>query len=119
MTEQAYILRVSLTHDLEYAKGCIGRIISALQKPSKLGMHTKRGMGFVIRTAESLEELVNRLRPTLDEIEMVENWWCHRAPPVIMAKYGSMDSLTTRVSEVWAEVRQRRHSKYVRDSEPR
>ena len=118
MTEQVYILRVCFTHDLEHTKSQIGRIITALKRPAQTAMHTKREVGFVIRTPEEVAELVDRLRPTLDEIQLVENWWCHRAPPVIVAKYGSMDTLATRVGQAWADVRERRHGKHVRQPEP-
>jgi len=115
--EQAYILRVCFTQDLEHTKGYIGRIITALKRPAQTAMHTKREVGFVIRTAEDVHDLVNRLRPALDEIPFVDNWWCHRAPPVIVARYGSMDTLSTRVGQAWADIRERRHAKYVRQAE--
>ncbi len=118
MTDQVYILRVCFTQDLEYTKRYIARIISALRRPAKTAMHTKREIGFVIITNETDAQLVDRLRPTLEEIEFIENWWCHRAPPVIVAKYGSMDTLSTFVGQAWEEIRKRRHSKYVRHSEP-
>ena len=118
VTEQPYILRVCFTQDLEHTKGYVSRIISAIKRPMETGMHTKREIGFVIRTMETETELMDRLRPTLDEIQFVDNWWCHRAPPIIVAKYGSMDTLSTRVSQAWAQVRERRHSKYVRQTEP-
>ena len=69
-------------------------------------LHGKKTAGMVIETAESLEELAKRLRPALDGIDSLDNYWLSPAPTLIEAKYGTIDPFRSRLVEGWNRVRQ-------------
>jgi hypothetical protein len=77
-------------------------------------MHGRRTIAFVITTNDSAAELVSRLRPTLEAIEGIYNYWCHLAPPAVVARHGYMDPLATEVANAWDALRQGPKAKYMR-----
>lgn len=118
---QAHLLRVEFKFDLEDrdTKRAIAQIISAIRKPAKAAMHCKRSFALVITSSETSAELLSRMRPTLENISAIDNYWCHVAPRGVIARHGNMDPLATRVREAWEEIGERRNSKNMRYSQRR
>jgi hypothetical protein len=113
---QPHLLRVEFKFDLESkdSQRAIGTIIKNVRRPAKAAMHCKRSIALVITTAETSTELLTRLRPVLEEISAIDNYWCHLAPPAVVARHGGLDPLVTRVKEAWEEIRKGRKSYNVR-----
>jgi hypothetical protein len=65
-------------------------------------MHSKLGIGLVIQTTETQDELMNRLRPIV-EGQSVETAWCY-TPCETVASLHSLDPLKERVREAWRAV---------------
>jgi hypothetical protein len=107
------LLQVAFKFELEHTKGAIGRIITALQKPAKTGMHTKRMIGFAVITAESSTDFLSRLGPTLNEIDAVDNYWCFSAPCDIVGMHRNMDPMTSLIHDAWQTAFQRNYAKYL------
>jgi hypothetical protein len=108
-----YVLHLSFKLDLElvqreYSK--IGKLIHCWAQPI---LHGNKSAGFVIETIETLEQLSKRLRPALNEIDRLDNYWICPAPPIIESKNGSVDPFYSRLAEGWNRVRQRRQGKNV------
>ena len=80
-------------------------------------MHSKRAVAFVILTEETSSELLLRLKPTLETITSVENYWCHTILDDVVGMNGELDPLRTFVLEAWDELRKRNKSNYVRKPE--
>jgi len=116
MRYTALLLRVFFQFDLD-APG-IGhdgmKVGKAIQRWLKPAMHTKRGLAFVVVTNETAGQLVERVRPALDSISSIENYWCHTAPRDVVGKHGSIDPLTKFVHDAWDEVGKRNEPKHVR-----
>jgi hypothetical protein len=103
-----YVLYLSFTLDLEYVKREFLRISRISGKWARPVMHGRKTAGLVIATNESLEEFTKRLRPSLDEISVLDNYWVSPAPILIEGKYGSVDPFRNRLIEGWTRVRQGR-----------
>jgi hypothetical protein len=90
---QAHLLRVEFKYDLESKDSqiAVGTIIKNVRRPAKAAMHCKRSIALVITTAESSTELLTRLRPVLEQLGAVDNYWCHLAPPAVVARHGGLD----------------------------
>jgi hypothetical protein len=80
-------------------------------------MHSKQGVAFVILTEESATELLTRIRPRLEAVTSVENYWCHIALEDMAARDGNLDPLRTYVLEAWEELRKRNKPDYFRQPE--
>ena len=118
---QVHLLRVEFKFELEdrQSRAAIGQIITALKRPAKAAMHCKRSFALVVTSGESSTELLNRMRPTLEDISAVDNYWCHLAPRGVTARHGNLDPLANRVREAWEELGQRRSSNNMRYSQRR
>jgi hypothetical protein len=68
-------------------------------------------------TEETSSQLVERLKPTLDAITSIENYWCHTVLDDVVGRYGAIDPLTTYIVEAWQELRKRNQPNYVRQAE--
>jgi hypothetical protein len=110
---QPFLLRVEFNVELDHAHKAIGQIIKAFQRPLWKGMHGKRTMGFVVVTHETGVELLRRLRPSLDEIGSIDQYWLHVAPSAILAKHGSLDPLATAIEKAQAFIREGSPKKHV------
>jgi hypothetical protein len=111
------LLRVCLTVEIERTASAVGTIINAVKRWCKPAMHSKRAVAFVILTEETTEELIGRLRPTLESISSVENYWCHTVLDDVVGRHGGLDPLRTYVLEAWEELRKRNKPNYVRKPE--
>lgn len=112
------LLRVAFRYELEKTANDIPRIHRAINRSwCYPAMHSKRAVAFVILAEESEKQLVDRIRPALDRITAVENYWCHILSSNIAAKDGSADPLTIYVREAWQELRKRNNPNYVRQPE--
>jgi hypothetical protein len=107
------LLRVGFQYELERTASDIPRIIRAVRCWCHPAMHSKRMVGFVILTEETSERLMDRLRPTLEGITAIENYWCHTVLDDVVGKNGSMDPLTVYVREAWQKLRERNDPKNV------
>jgi hypothetical protein len=111
------LLRVCLTVEIENAAHVVGQIIKATKRWVRPAMHSKRAVAFVILTEETADQLVRRLRDTLEGISSVENYWCHSIFDDVIGRNGHVDPLRTYVLEAWQELRKRNHPQYVRQPE--
>jgi hypothetical protein len=110
------LLRVALQYEIEKAASAVPRIISATKCWCKPAMHSKRMVAFVILTEETSEQLMDRLRPSLDSLTAIENYWCHTILPDVVARERNVDALTTYVREAWEELRKRNDPQNMRKS---
>lgn len=113
---QAHLLRVEFKFDLaeKDSQRALGTLVKNVRRWARVAMHCKRSCALVIVTDESSAQLLARLRPVLEEFSSVDNYWCHAAPPAVVARHGGMDPLVTRVAEAVEEIRQRRSSQHMR-----
>jgi hypothetical protein len=111
------LLRVCFLLEIEAIGSAVGKIIKATSRWCRPAMHSKRAIAFVILTEESSDQLVDRLRPTLEGITSVENYWCHIIVDDVIGRHGAVDPLATYVREAWEELRKRNKPNYVRQSE--
>jgi hypothetical protein len=105
MTHQVLFLHLVFKFDLEHAKHTVGRIIKVMRCPVHRGMHSRTGLGMLIVTTESAQELVERIRPVLDDIESLENFWCYVAPQPddVVGRHGGLDPLCHRLRKAWVD----------------
>jgi len=113
---QVLELRVDFKYDLERAVHDVGRIYKVFGRWTKPGMHGKSTVTFLLVTTETSTELVKRLRPTLDEITSIENYWCRVAPQVVVTKHG-IDPYSTYLDLAWKKAREWNQPKHVRQSQ--
>ena len=111
------LLRVCLSVEIEKTAVVVGRILNAAKRWCRPAMHSKRAVAFVFLTEETAEQLVARLKPTLESITSVENYWCHTIFDDVVGKDGGFDPLRTYVLEAWEELRKRNKPNYVRQPE--
>jgi hypothetical protein len=111
------LLRVCLKIQIEQSASVVGRVISATKRWCRPAMHSKQAVGFVILTEENSSEYLDRLRPTLEGITSVENYWCHTVLDDLVGRDGEIDPLRTYVLEAWQELRKRNKPNYVRQPE--
>ncbi|AMN43233.1 hypothetical protein [Rhodoplanes sp. Z2-YC6860] len=111
------LLRVAFQYEIEKTASAIPRIVTAVKRWCRPAMHSKRMVGFVILTEETSEQLMDRLRPTLESITAIENYWCHTILNDVVGRERNMDPLTFYVGEAWQELRKRNDPKYVRKPE--
>jgi len=109
-----YVLYLSFKFDLEKVSNDFLKIGKAIGPTSYPVLHGKWTNGFVIQRNESLEDLEKRLRPLLDSIYSLDNWWLSPAPTAIKAK-NNPDPFQSRLLEGWNRIRQRRYGKYIPD----
>ncbi|MGY4571525.1 hypothetical protein [Bradyrhizobium sp. USDA 3256] len=116
MPLQPLLLRLEFKFDLESkdSQRAIGAVIKNIRAWARPAMHCRRSCAIVVVTSETSTEFLTRLRPVLEEMSAIENYWCHVAPDRVVAKHGGLDPLVTRVVEAWEEARKRRKSYYVR-----
>jgi hypothetical protein len=111
------LLRVCFAVEIEAAGPAVARIIRAAKRWCRPAMHSKRAVAFVFLTEEKADQLLDRLKPTLEEITSVENYWCHTILDDVVGRYRSVDPLRTYVMEAWEELRKRNKPYYVRQPE--
>jgi hypothetical protein len=114
-----YVLYLSFKLDLELVQreySRIGKLIHCWALPI---LHGNKSAGFVIETDETLDQLSKRLRPMLNEIDPLDNYWICPAPAIIESKNGGVDPFYSRLAEGWDRVRQRRQGKYMAQRESR
>jgi hypothetical protein len=112
-SNQVLELRVDFKYDLERARRDLARIYKAFGRWAKPGLHGKSTITFLLVTTETSTELVKRLRPTLDEITSIDNFWCRVAPQVIVTKHG-IDPYSTYLDLAWKKAREWNQSKHMR-----
>jgi hypothetical protein len=110
-------LEIAFKFEIDKCQREIGRIITALRRSAKTGMHTKRMIAFAIVTTEASVDLLNRLRPILSEIDAIDNFWCSTAPRDLVGMNGAFDPMSSRINEAWHEARYRNYPQYVEKPE--
>jgi hypothetical protein len=103
-------------YEIERAAPAVSQIVRATNRWCRPTMAGKRAVTFVILTEETSEELVARLRPTLDGITTIFDYKCKTILDDIVGKE-RIDVLATYVREAWEELRKRNHPDYVRQPE--
>lgn len=119
MQQSLYVLQVSFKFEFENVTReleTIGRAIGGWHRPA---MHGRKSVAFVIVSKHTQEEITYRLRPILDDMNAVDNYWCFRAPVAVESKYGAIDPMTSRIREGWERIRQGRESEHLRNTQRR
>jgi hypothetical protein len=112
MQNPPLLLHVEFKVDLEYAKREYITVLKSLGQWARPCMHGKRSVAFVIVTREIVPQLMERLGPVLDPV--TADYRIHDAPRTVFARHGNIDTLVTRVSQAWDEIRERRNSQHMR-----
>ncbi len=103
---QVMVLRVDFKVALEdIMERGIGAVYKAIGRWAKPGMHGKATISFLVVTNETSTELHRRLRPALEQMGSVENYWCYLAPEVAVANRGS-DPFVHWLGAAWDKARQ-------------
>jgi len=103
-SENVVLLQIFLKFDAEYCVQALTKIKRAINKPMFPAMHDKRHMAFVIRTNESPQQLVDRLRHSLDD-DSITNCWAVIVNRNVACRDGGLDSLKTRVGMAYEQIR--------------
>jgi hypothetical protein len=112
------VLHVAFRLEIENLAYEVPKIIRAINRNwVRPAMHTKGGVAFVILTEEAPDRLMQRVRPVLEGITAVDNFWLITPLDDVVARHGTMDALASFVSDAWEEVRKRNKSNYVREPE--
>jgi hypothetical protein len=112
------VLHVAFRLEIENLAYEVPKIIRAINRNwVRPAMHTKGGVAFVLLTEERPEGLMQRVKPVLEGITAVDNYWLITLLDDVIARHGTMDALATIVSEAWEEVRKRNKPNYVREPE--
>lgn len=113
-------LQFSLKYEwTRVARRDVQRISSAIKRQTEMGKHAGNSVSFLIVTNESVDELMDRIRPTLDMITAVTNDWCETASRDVRARHGLMDPYESRCAALWAEADAKNGKKRVAGSRPR
>jgi hypothetical protein len=113
MGHELYVLHLSFKVDIEYVKREFDRIGKFIRVWAKPVLHGSKCAGFVNETEETLEQLSDRIRAVLDDIDLLDNYWVIPAPSIIKAKNGGADPFQSRLAEGWHRVRQRPYGENV------
>ena|SRR5579863_263875 len=113
MGRDLYVLRLCFKFDLEKIAKDFQQIGSQIGRWRQPILHGKMSSGFIIHTPESIDDLEKRLRPTLDSIYSLANWWLEPAPAIVKAKHGTIDPYQSRLAEGWRRISQARHAQYM------
>ena len=114
MAELLYVIHLSFKLDIEYVQKDFLKVGNAIGGWCKPIMHGKATVGYVFVSKELIEVVEARLRPALEGIDMLSNWWLCPAPTTIRAKHGGIDPSNPVLLEGWNRIGERRHSQYMR-----
>jgi hypothetical protein len=112
------VMRLStyFLYEVERAAPVVVKIVNATRRWCRPVMAGKRSIEFIILTEENSQQLVERLRPTLDSITTISDYKCGVIQNDVIGKE-PVDVLATYVAEAWQELRKRNHPDYVRQGE--
>jgi hypothetical protein len=99
---------LALKFDIEDVKGDLIRLTRAIKCPLKPCMHGKRMVGYVIVTHESVDELRDRIKQTLEDLEGIDDYHIFPAPKPedVVGRAGSFNPLAHYLRLGWVENRQ-------------
>jgi hypothetical protein len=99
---------LSLKFEIEDVKGDIDRLLKELKRPVKACMHGKRMIAYVVVTHEALDELLGRIKQTLDDLNGVDDYWIFPGPnpDYVVGRMGHMSPLAHWLRTGWVENRQ-------------
>lgn len=100
------VVMVAMKVDLENCRREAFAVAKALHGlPFKPAMHSKRQLAYVVQTALTSTQLMDRVRVAAENGEgLVENVWCF-TPGVDVVGMLPFDTLTDHIRAAWAEVR--------------
>lgn len=119
MQQSLYVLQVSFKFEIENVSRELEAIGPAIRGWHRPAMHGRKSVAFVIVSKHTQEQITDRLRPILDDMNAICNYWCFRAPVAVESKYGAIDPMTSRIREGWERIRQGRESEHVRKAQRR
>lgn len=112
------LLRVVLKIQIAHTTQVVNDLHKAINRNwCRPAMHGKQAVGFVILTEETPTELLQRIKPRLEAVTSVENYWCHAIFDDLVGRDGDFDPLRTYVVEAWQELRKRNKPEYFRKPE--
>lgn len=109
-------LSVYFLYEVERASPVVVKVLNATHRWCRPVMAGKRSVEFIILTEENSQQLVQRLRTTLDSITTISDYKCGVVQNDIVGKE-PVDVLATYVADAWEELRKRNHPDYVRQPE--
>ena len=118
MHQNVLKLTLSLKFDIEEHVADLKRVKSALARPATPGGHGRRSVAYIIRTHETPQELMDRLRSALETDRFV-NVHCETASPDMISRDGDIDPLVTRIREAYLKLRKLSQPKNMRNRQSR
>lgn len=94
-------LEILFSCDFEHLEKEISKIKRAICRRCWRLDHAKRCLTLAVMTTELPEHLLDRLRPTLDQIVTVQDYRSAMAPKVVFGKHGEMDPTRSFLKEAW------------------
>lgn len=116
MPSNVLLLQLSLKYELENAQRDIERVVSTLNtRWHRKAKHMKNSVTFVIVTGETDTSLMEHLKPRLDRIVGIENYWIFQAPRYALCRDGSIDPFSSAILDARKMIGERRYSQHMRD----
>lgn len=109
-------LTIKLKYDWEnLSRNDLGRIASATNRWMKRAKYGGKVIGMLVVTDETAQDLLDRIRPELDNISVIEDFWCQTAGSDGVGRFGGMCPFHTAIGAAWEEARKRNNPKKVSD----
>jgi hypothetical protein len=110
---QVLLLHIAFKLNILDIERDVKRVSSRIYRTFYPGMHTDKTICYAVITEEDEQQLVDRMRPALESIGSILNYWCEIAPHRIAGRDGHMDPLVTALGEAWGKTRELNKSKYM------
>jgi hypothetical protein len=109
-------LTIKLKYDWEnLSRNDLSKIAKATNRWMKRAKYGGKIVGMLVVTNETAKELLDRIRSELDNISVIEDFWCQTAGSDGVGKFGNMCPFQTALSVAWEEARQRNYPNKVSD----
>ena len=109
-------LTIKLKYEwLNLARNDLAKISNASKRWMKKGKHGGKVISMLVVTTETAKEFLDRVRPELDDVSCIEDFWCQTAGSDGVGRHGSICPYQTAVAMAWEEARKRNYPGKVSD----
>lgn len=107
-------LTLKLKTDWEYLdRRDFARVVRATKRRYKTAKYGGKVVGLLVITDETATQLMERLRPVLEEITLVEDFWCQTAGRDAVGRHGNFCPFQSAIKAAWEEVANRTKAENV------
>lgn len=94
------------------------KIKKVVDRLTRRGKHSDYTVSILVLSPESSSKLMDRVRPGLQAVSCIDNFWVQTVGPDAVGLHGEMDPFTSFVRELWAEANKRNKAKNFRQPRP-